>query len=182
MWNHGWCWNPIFVTKQMTNEKLGVVTLNERSPESLQQEGFSFVQGDLIFWNLNKHHYFIMLQIIFQVGGVGTLFVGLSPPKPPCSEGTVRQNFRSLFDAINSEKYLGYAICQACKLAYVKLSVHKHDRAQSCTMHSGSVYPASWGKTCAGTILPSFTTIGWSDHVTSMIHKETIGWSLRVHG
>ena len=38
---------------------------------------------------------------------------------------------------------------------YVTLSV-KHDRAQSGATHSGSVYSASRGKTCAGTILPSF--------------------------
>jgi len=28
----------------------------------------------------------------------------------------VWQNFNLLFDAIDSEKYLGYAICQACKI------------------------------------------------------------------
>jgi len=43
------------------------------------------------------------------------------------------------------------------KLArYVKVSVYKHDRAQSGTTPSGSIYYASCGKTCAGTILPSF--------------------------
>jgi len=50
----------------------------------------------------------------------------------------VWQNLSLLFDAIDSEKHLGYAICQ------------------SGTTHSGSVYSASWGKSCAGgTILPS---------------------------
>jgi len=48
-------------------------------------------------------------------------------------------------------------VTRYAKLAkYVKLSVYKHDRAQSDTTHSGSVYSASWGKTCAETILPLF--------------------------
>jgi len=40
---------------------------------------------------------------------------------------------------------------------YLKLAAHRHDRGQSCTMHLGSIYMycASWGKDCAGTILPS---------------------------
>jgi len=36
------------------------------------------------------------------------------------------------------------------------LSAYKHDTAQSGTMHSGSLYSASFGKTSAGAILPSF--------------------------
>jgi len=36
----------------------------------------------------------------------------------------------------------------------------------------GSVYFASWGKSCAGAIL-SLNTIGWSGHV--MVRKETRG-------
>ena len=59
------------------------------------------------------------------------MFRGLSPLEPPCADGTVWQNFRLLFDPIDSEKYLGCAICQACKIAYVKVSVYKYDRAQS---------------------------------------------------
>jgi len=34
----------------------------------------------------------------------------------------VWHNFSLLFDAIDSEKYLGYAICQVCKILYVKLA------------------------------------------------------------
>jgi len=34
---------------------------------------------------------------------------GLSPPKPPRGCGTVWQNFSLLFNAIDSEKYLGCA-------------------------------------------------------------------------
>jgi len=35
---------------------------------------------------------------------------GISPTKPPRGNGTVWQNFSLLFNAIDSEKYLGYNI------------------------------------------------------------------------
>ena len=41
----------------------------------------------------------------------------------------VWQNFSLLFDAIDSEKYLDYAMCQVCKMLF------KHDRAKSGTTH-----------------------------------------------
>jgi len=41
---------------------------------------------------------------------------GLSPTKSPRGDGTVWQNFSLLFNAIDLEKYLGYVICQACKI------------------------------------------------------------------
>jgi len=47
-------------------------------------------------------------------GGLELCFGGDKPTKPLV--GTVWQNFSLLFDAIDSEKYLGYAICQACKV------------------------------------------------------------------
>ena len=73
---------------------------------------------------------------------------------------------------------MGYA-----KLARnVILFVYKHDRIQSGTTHSGSVYSASWGKTYAVPIFFSFITIGGSGHVTSTICKETIDWDWRVYG
>jgi len=43
-------------------------------------------------------------------------FGGAKPTKAPWSDGTVWQIFSLLFNAIDSEKYLGYAICQACKI------------------------------------------------------------------
>ena len=52
-----------------------------------------------------------------------------------------------LINAIGSEKYLGYAICQSCKRRYLKLSVYKHDRDQSDTTHS-SIYSASRQNLC----------------------------------
>jgi len=45
------------------------------------------------------------------------------------NKSLVWQNFSLLFDAIDSEKYLGYAMCQACKMLF------KHDRAKSGTTH-----------------------------------------------
>jgi len=51
----------------------------------------------------------------FNCGGTWSFVSeGISPPKPLV--GTVWQNFSLLFNAIDSEKYLGYAICQACKV------------------------------------------------------------------
>jgi len=65
---------------------------------------------------------------------------------------------------------------------YAKLSVCKHDKAQTGKTHSGSVYSASWGNTCAGTILLHSNTIGWSGHVSNTIgYAEPIGWCLRVN-
>jgi len=85
----------------------------------------------------------------YQFGRGDWSFVseGLSPPKAPVVTGTVWKNFSLLFNAIDSEKYLGYAICQACKRRYIKLSVYKHDRDQSDTTHS-SVYSASRQNLC----------------------------------
>ena len=41
----------------------------------------------------------------------------LSPPKPPRGHGTMWQNFSLLFNAMDSENSLSYAIsCQACKI------------------------------------------------------------------
>jgi len=74
-------------------------------------------------------------------------FRGAKPTKAPRGDWTVWQNFSLLFNAIDSEKCLGYAICQACKRKYVKLSVYKHDRDQSDTTHS-SVYSASRQNLC----------------------------------
>ena len=88
--------------------------------------------------------------------GLELCFGGSKPTKAPRDDRTVWQNFSLLFNAIDSEKYLGYMIFQVKLVRYVTLFVYKHDRAQSGTTHSGIVYSALWGKTCAGTILPSF--------------------------
>ena len=45
------------------------------------------------------------------------------------NKSLVWQNFSLLFDAIDSEKYLGYAMCQVCKMLF------KHDRVKSGTTH-----------------------------------------------
>jgi len=108
----------------------------------------TFVQWGLTwFWNLNKHHCFIVLHISTWEGDWSFVSEGLSPPKVPRGDWIVWQNFSLLFNAIESEKYLCYAICQACKRRYVKLSVYKHDSDQSDTTHS-SVYSASRQNLC----------------------------------
>ena len=58
-------------------------------------------------------------------------FGGAKPNKAslPRGDGTVWQNFSLLFNAVDSEKYFGYAICKLAR--YAKLPVYKHDRAQS---------------------------------------------------
>jgi len=92
----------------MANEKLGVAT--EPSPESLPWGGFRFVQWGLTFRNLNK------LFHISIWGGLELCFGGAKPTKAPRGDGTVWQNFSLVFNAIDSKKYLGYEICQACKI------------------------------------------------------------------
>jgi len=94
-------------------------------------------------------------------------FGGAKPIKGPHDYGTVWQNFSLLLNAIDSEKYLGYTICQACKICQTFCLWAW--QAQKGTTHSGSVYSASWGKTCTGTVLPS---IGWSGHVQECIAKR----------
>jgi len=74
-------------------------------------------------------------------------FGGAKPTKASRGDWTVWQNFSLLFNPVDSEKYLGYAICQAWKRGYVKLSVYKHDRDQSDATHS-SVYSASRQNLC----------------------------------
>ena len=80
----------------------------------------------------------------FDLVGVELCFGGAKPTKaPPRGEGPVWQNFSLLFNVIDSEKYLGYTICQTCKRTCVKLSFYKHVRAQSGTTYSDSVNSAS---------------------------------------
>jgi len=49
-------------------------------------------------------------------GGLELCFGGAKPTKSPRGDGTVWQNFGLLSNAIDLVKYLGYAICQACKV------------------------------------------------------------------
>jgi len=71
----------------------------------------------------------------FNLGELGALFGRLNPSNPPCGNWTMWENFSLLFDAIDSEKYLGYA-------RYVKLSVYKHDRAQRIQVVSTLLHEA----------------------------------------
>ena len=139
-----------------------------------------FVQGawhSEIWTNITALYCFI-----FQIGRGDWSFVseGLSPPKAPRGDWTVWQNFSLLFNATDSEKYLGYAICQACKRRYVKLSVYKHDRDQSDTTHL-SVCSASSQNLCW-----DYFAFIWTQLVEIVIwqawYTETIGWDLGVYG
>jgi len=140
----------------------------------------TFVQQGLTFWNFNKHHCFVVLHISIWVGQWSFVSEGLSPPKAPRGDWIVWQNFSLLFNAINSEKYLGYAICQACKRRYVKLSVYKHDRDLSDTTHS-SVYSASRQNLCW-----DYFAFIWTQLVEVVIwqawwYAEAIAWDLWVY-
>jgi len=64
---------------------------------------------------LNKHHCFIVLHIEIR-GELELVSEGLSPSKTPRGYGTMWQNFRLLFNTIDSQQYLGYMICQACNI------------------------------------------------------------------
>jgi len=115
------------VTKEMTNEKLGVAT--EPSPESLLG-AWSFVLEGISPSKPPRGN-----RTVWQ--NFSLLFNAIDSDK-------------YLSCNITSKWYVKLA-------RYVKLSVYKHDdRAQSGTTHSGCVYSASWSKTCAGTIFPLF--------------------------
>jgi len=94
-------WNRCIVTKQMTNGKLGVVMLNRTVVRMSSVGSFTFVQGawySKISTNTSASYF----------KGVWSFVWGAKSAKAPCGGGTVRQNFSLLFDAIDSEKYLGY--------------------------------------------------------------------------
>jgi len=128
----------------------------------------TFAQWSLTFWNLNKHHCFIVLHISNWEGGLELCFGGAKPTKGPP------------WYPIDSEKYLGYAICQACKRRYVQLSVYKHDRGQSDTAHS-SVYSASRQNLCW-----DYFAFIWTQLVEVVTwqawYAKTVGWDLGVYG
>ena len=63
------------------------------------------MQWGLTFWNLNKHHCFIVLHITIR-RSLELCFGEESPPKPLRGDGTVWQNFSLLFNATDSERYI----------------------------------------------------------------------------
>ena len=140
----------------------------------------TFLQWGSTFWNLNKHHCFIVLHISIWERGLELCFGGAEPTKGPRGYWTVWQNFSLLFNPTDSEKCLGYAICQACKRRYVKLSVYKHNRDQSDTTHK-SFFSASRQNLCW-----DYFAFIWTQLVEVVIwqawYAETIGWDLGVYG
>ena len=163
----------------MTNENL-VWQQNRHQKVPIGELYSTFVQWGLTFWNLNQHHCCYSASY-FDLGGVLELCFGEAKPTkgPPWWLDCVA-NFSLLFNPIDSEKYWGYAICQACRRRYVKVSVHKHDRDQSDATHS-SVYSASRQNLCW-----DYFAVIWTQSVEVVIwqawYAETIGWDLGVYG
>jgi len=62
--------------------------------------------------NFEQTELFIVLHISIWGRGLKRCFGEAKPTKNPHGSGTVWQTFSLLFHAIDSEKYLGYAICQ----------------------------------------------------------------------
>jgi len=92
----------------MANETLGVTT--EPSPEKsfigyICAVGLKFEQTSL-FYSASYLNW----------GGLELCFGGAKPIKHPRGYGTVWQSFSLLFNAVDSQKHLGYVICQACEL------------------------------------------------------------------
>jgi len=122
----------------MANEKLGVAA--EPSPESLWGLCICAVELDILKFEQTSLFY---SASYFNLGGAWSFVSeGLSPPKhPPMATGLcVKTSACFLMQLTRKSTY----VMRYVKLArYVKLSVYKHDRAQSDTTHSGGVYSAS---------------------------------------
>jgi len=98
----------------MANENLGVAT--EPSPERLCRLGGLYICAvglDILKFGLTSLFY---SASYLNSGGSELCFGGPKPIKDPRGYGTVWQSFSLLFNAIDLQKYLGYALCQACKI------------------------------------------------------------------
>ena len=101
---------------------------------------------------------FCSVSYFSLVGAWSFVSEGLSLPKPPppvemglCGKTSACFLCNWLGNVLRSRDMP--TLQDMSKLLFIS---NKHNRAQSGTTHAGSVYSASWGKTCAGTILPSF--------------------------
>jgi len=163
----------------MANEKRCMAT--EPSSESLYRGALQYICAvGLDILKFEQTSLFYSASYLDCGGGLELCFGGAKPTKGPRGNWTVWQNFSLLFNPIDSEKYLGYAICQACKRRYVKLSVYKHNRDQSDTTPS-SVYSASRQNLCW-----DYFAFIWTQLVEVVTwqawYAETIGWDLGVYG
>ena len=96
----------------MAIEKHGVAT--EPSPESLLW-GLCICAVGLDVLKFEQILLFYSASY-FNLGGAWSFVSeGLSPAHPH-GDGTMCQRFSLLLTAIDSEKYLGYVICEACKI------------------------------------------------------------------
>ena len=102
-------------------------------------------------------------------GGLGVLFRRAKPTKAPRDGWTVWKNFSLLFNAIDSEKYLGYAICQACKICQTFcLYAWQGPKSYNAFKCPFCFEP----NPVLGLFCLHLNTIGWSSHMTSMIHRD----------
>jgi len=67
----------------MANEKLGVRYRTVTRKSSIGELYSTCVQWGLTFWNLNKHHCFIVLHISIWEGGSELFSGGAKPTKGP---------------------------------------------------------------------------------------------------
>ena len=123
----------------------------------------TFVQWGLTFWNLNKHHCFIVLHISFGRGDWSFVSEGLSPPKAPRGDWTVWQNFS-----------LQEKICQTfCLQAWQGPKWYNACKCLLCFV----------AKSVLGLFCLHLNTIGWSTVVIWQAwYAETIGWDLGAYG
>ena len=95
----------------MANETLGVTT--EPSPDKSFIGYICAVALDILKFEQISLFY---STSYLNSGGLELCFGGAKPIKDPRGYGTVWQSFSLLFNAIDSQKHLGYVICQACKI------------------------------------------------------------------
>ena len=120
--------NQCYQRKEIAKEKLGVLT-TEPSPESLLWGALHLCSGlDILEFEQTSLFY---SASYFNWGGAWRFVSeGLSTPKPPVATGMCGKTSACFLMQLNdSEKYVGYAICQACKIC--QTSVYKDDKAQN---------------------------------------------------
>jgi len=137
------------------------------SPESLLGD-FALVHWGLTFWNLNKHHWFIMFHISIR-GAWSFVLEGRSPPKPPSGDGTVWKTSACLCNWLGKVK-----LCDMPSLQDVSnfLLMSMTGFKESGATHTGSVYSVHEAKPVQGLLCLHLNTMYWSGHVTSAIRRD----------
>ena len=118
------------------------------------------MQWGLTFWNLNKHHCFIVLHIQFG-RSLELCFRGIKPKPPPPWWRDCVAKLQLAFYCNWVRKIL--RLCSMSSLQDMLNFVYKHDWHNAFS----GVYSASWVKPVLGLFCLHLNTIGWSGHVTS---------------